>query len=445
MVKYLLALLVMIICACSNEPDNKDALSQDAMQSGIDNSQALLSSISVLDNIFQSRKYFVSYSRAANRVSIIDTQSETEVAAWRAENYDYVLPLPNFDGIALFAKDRVVIKTAEAQKTFVLANTYNQISAAKKHAMYSMASVDGKSFEVIRYLGDAKWQHETLYVPWKVPDLNVSNELGDQPKPLVTQFYNKGAELIAFSPITGGYAAYTSFGLNAHLGEIVSWCEGVSPQIDTIFPAMASDNGYTFIGDDSGNVYSFISVFQNCVLNANMPLDMLSVIKMNSSAATTHIAFYSSMFGDPILNGQAFGVIQDLPNEYGSFQLVTYEIDFFGVLLGLKRNLYVDNVCETPIGSIKLQDTYVLITCIDVTDTANISSKLIFITLDIRTGEIVNSLSFNKNATASIAIDSDSTLLYRMLEGGFGNLEITNLVNGDSRLVEGLYIKGILD
>lgn len=60
-------------------------------------------------------------------------------------------------------------------------------------------------------------------------------------------------------------------------------------------------------------------------------------------------------------------------------------------------------------------------------------------------GEVLAEWIIDKDSTASVALDADAQTMYRMLEGGFGRLQIKHLTTGVSRLTSGLFIKDLLN
>ena len=115
-----------------------------------------------------------------------------------------------------------------------------------------------------------------------------------------------------------------------------------------------------------------------------------------------------------------------------------------------------DKICEVPLGSMKISDNYIVVMCTnelvldipsDVTPSpsqASIDPRL-YLTIDTSSGDIINRVSIDGIASAGVVVDPSTQTLYRMLEGAFGTLEIINLVTGEQRINEGLYLHGILN
>ncbi|MCG6970100.1 MAG: hypothetical protein LJE85_10070, partial [Gammaproteobacteria bacterium] len=159
-------------------------------------------------NVLKLESRFISYSKKANRVSIIDPLQEIELWGKPAAGFDFALALPDFQGGSLFSADRVVIMSGDEQKTFTLTNEYLHTASAIQNAAYSLASADGQSFEIIRSTGAGLWQHETFGVPWDAIDPQLTAPPQGQPVLLVTHFNDSGTRLTAFAPSDGRYAVF---------------------------------------------------------------------------------------------------------------------------------------------------------------------------------------------------------------------------------------------
>ena len=64
---------------------------------------------------------------------------------------------------------------------------------------------------------------------------------------------------------------------------------------------------------------------------------------------------------------------------------------------------------------------------------------------DTMTGDIINRVNIDSVASAGVVVDPNTHTLYRMQEGAFGNLEIINLVTGESYTHQALYLAGYLN
>lgn len=382
-------------------------------------------------NVLRFETRFVSYTKKANRVSIIDPINETETWGKAASGFNFAVHLPQFQGASLFADDKVVVMSGDDQQSFNLSVNYAHTSSAMQTASYGMASLDGGSFEVIRSLQGGSWQHETFSVPWGEIDPGITQPPQDQPVLLVTYFNDSGSELTVFAPLDGRYTQYVQNSNSGELEYTGNWCagDGIGTPGDATFRSLAWDENEKiyYAGDKNGSLYA-LDPSASCVPVASLPQ-----LAMPDALPITHIS---------LLETRQLAVIQDEQGVPGMLTIVGFDGSVF--TLGA---LMIDDLCDAPLGAMKLGSDYLVAMCAETA--ANPQDLSIdprrYITVDVLTGTVVNTRVIERNTTAGVAVDPGSATLYRMLEGGFGNLEISNLITGHTRKTVGLYIKDILE
>jgi hypothetical protein len=396
------------------------------------------------NNVLKLESRFISYSKKANRVSIIDPLQEIELWGRTAPGFDFAMALPDFQGVSLFSTERVVIMSGDEQKTFNLAYDYVHTASALQYAAYSLASADGQSFEVIRSIGAGLWQHETFNVPWGAIDPQLTAPPQGQAVLLATHFNDTGTRLTAFAPADGRYAVFEASSPSENIATTSAWCagDGVGTPDNVTFTSLAWDEVMQtyYAGDKNGNIYA-LDPSAGCMDIAN-----LINITMPESTPVAQIS---------LLSPGRLGVIQDDIGAAGSLRIVNYDGDGFNFSFNLEAMVF-NNICDVPLGSMVLAGEYIAILCtqemelevpVDTNptpDDARIDPRS-YVVFDMQSGTLINQASIDKQTSSGVAIDPNTAMAYRMIEGGFGHLEITNLLTGDSRKTLGLYIRDILD
>lgn len=385
-------------------------------------------------NVLVTESRLVSYSNKAGRISIVDPIQEKEIWGKNIAGYDFAVAHPDFQGATLFKQDAVLVVVNSEDRLFDLGQAYHHTSVAQDRVAYSMAAEDGRSFEVIRALENGQWQQAVFTVPWSdTLDAAVTSSPEGQPVLLVTKFSDDGNTLIVFSPSDGRYAVFTTNPDSGLLTAGTDWCAGDGAGIvaNASFRSLAWDEsrGLLFLGDKNGRVYA-LDPFAACLPMADLP-----AIDLPGAAASHRISIYES--------GQ-LAVTQ----EGGTLTIINYGTDGFDV----DKTTY-ENVCAHPMSSMKLSELYLLVMCLGFDndlddknaspDNANLDPTL-YITLDTSTGLPIHTYSTYYQLSAGIAIEPQGFQLYRMIEGGFGRLEIVNLVTGEQRSNIGLFIQDIL-
>ena len=192
MVKYFLYGCLICLCASCGGGGGSAGIGVDPV--GTAN---FLNPVGFTSNVLQYSPRLVAYSKKANRISVIDPVQKREIWGREARGFEFAVKLPNFDGAALFRDNSLVVMTQDSEKTFSIDSNYLQTSIAKTNAAYSLSSIDGTTFELIRSLGDGDWQHQTFTVPWGSVDPAVKKPPNNQPVLLATYFNTSGTMLAA--------------------------------------------------------------------------------------------------------------------------------------------------------------------------------------------------------------------------------------------------------
>ena len=204
--KAIYMLLIVWIVGCSNSVESVGSASMPPIGGSNDPLQA----VAFGGNVLETQTRFISYTKKAGRVSLIDPQNEVEVWGKNAAGYDFAVALPDLEGATLFSQNQILILSSNSQKSISLNSHFAHIAVAKNQAAYSLASEDGQSFEVIRFLGNQQWQHEVFDVPWAALDPTITTAPAAQPVLLATQFNDDGSLLLVLRPADGRYVIYTA-------------------------------------------------------------------------------------------------------------------------------------------------------------------------------------------------------------------------------------------
>jgi len=439
MVKFLFVFLLLLqICnGCNPIPEGGDDSNPVTL---LITTEDYLKSISFTGDVLTVETRFVSYSKKAGRVSVIDPIQEKEIWSKDAAGYRFAIALPDFSGVVLFSDDRITVMTQTAEKDFTLNAPYAHVSVAANAAAYGLASLDGTSVEVIRSLGAGLWQHETLAIPWGAIDSSITQPPENEPVLLVSSFNDDGTKLMLFGPADGRHAVFTANSTLSPLTATDTWCPGNgsgTPDAATFSSLLWNRMLQVFFaGTANGQIIAFDPAA------ACTPIDSLPTIDLGEAIPVNHLSLYPSGL---------IGVVQDFLDKEGDIKYVSFD----GTGFTLETSAY-NAICEVPLGSMEIGDHYIVVMCTQETvvqnpsDTSptptqtNIDPRL-YITIDTTTGDIINRVNIDSVASAGVVVDPSTQTLYRMQEGAFGNLEIINLVTGDSRLKKALFLEGFLN
>lgn len=433
MAKLIILFILTVVAGCSSGGGY-----QDGFPAPIDppsGTATLLKSVAFSGNVLQVEQRFVSYTKKAGRVSIIDPHLEIEVWGKTASGFDFAVELPGLQGVTLFNSSRVTVMTNSSTRSFNLNSTYLHTTSAMNQPAYSVASSDGRSFEIIRFLGGGQWQHETFIVPWEAFDPFLTSPPSGQPPLLITRFNDNGTMLTAFSPSDGRYAVYAAASKSGPILNTATWCtgDGIGTPQDATFSSVVWDHTIQqyFAGDRNGRIYA-LDPFGPCRDSNNPPPS----IRLPDSIPVYRVSMFSS---------GRIAVLQDDENVNGILSFVVFDGNNFTI-----ESTNYNNFCEVPLNSLNLSDSHIIIMCttdsfLKTDSTTSHIEPRVYVTLESSTGDILTRFTIDKENTSAVAIDIETKTFYRMLEGAFGTLEITDLITGTTRRHVGLFIVDILN
>jgi len=440
---FLILLFLHLFSACS---DGGPSDSQNRPNPPKKSTGDLLKAMAFTGDVINVETRLVSYSKKAARVSIIDPIQEKEIWSKNAVGFEFAIALPDLSGVALFAKDSVTVMTQSAEKVFTLNANYGHISVAGKMPAYSLASIDGTLVEVIRSLGAGQWQHQTLNIPWGAIDPNITQPPENEPVLLASSFNDAGTVLTVFSPADGRYAVFTAASVTEPLLVADTWCggDGAGTPNNATFSSLLWDETRQifFAGTADARVIAIDPIVPIDPLNDCTPIEQLPVINLGQPLPVNHLSIFPSGL---------IGVILDSSDQSGTLMNLNFDGANF-----TKGSIVYEDICEAPLSSMEISGNYIVVMCTYETvlknpsDTTpapsqtNIDPRQ-YVTLDKTTGEVINRVNIDGVASASVAVDPSTQMLYRMQEGAFGTLEIVNLVTGDRRKRVGIYLENILN
>ena len=342
--KAILIILAVCVVGCSEGVETVNPNSK-VTPPPVGSTADPLQAVAFGGNVLQTQTRFISYSKKAGRVSLIDPQNEKELWSKNAKGFDIAIEHPDLNGATLFSQNQLLILTTNSEKTIVLENRYAHIAAAQAQVAYALASEDGQSIEVVRFLGDQQWQHEKFTVPWEAIDPTISSAPAAQPVLLVTQFNHDGTMLMVFRPADGRYAVYVVASTQEPLISSSNSCsgDGVGLPTDATFTSLTWDESYKrfYLGDKIGRIYS-LDPIGDCTDFALLP-----TIKLPSDSPVYRINLYG--------NGK-FGVVQDQVQAFGEI----HQLVFDGSNFTLEKSFSI-NHCAVLLGSINLDTRYIVI------------------------------------------------------------------------------------
>ncbi|MFV2057738.1 MAG: hypothetical protein ACC707_14825, partial [Thiohalomonadales bacterium] len=178
--KYCFLVFSVLISACGSSSSDSPSGPVTSVVDFI-GTRNYLKAVTVSGNILQTENRFLSYTKSANRISIIDPDQAIETWSQAASGFEYAVALPDFIGATLFAIDKIVVMSGTDSREFPLKLPYANAAAARTQAAYSVTRIDGRSFEVVRSLDNGEWQQQVFSVPWDSIDPTISAPPEGQP------------------------------------------------------------------------------------------------------------------------------------------------------------------------------------------------------------------------------------------------------------------------
>jgi hypothetical protein len=216
-----------------------------------------LAPVMIRRTLIDEQSVFVGHSEAAQRVSWINADDLSEELHLSVPgDVDHFLPTPDLDGFAMVRESSLAIYASGATREFALPSRSLQTpwGVATGSAAFAFMSADGLTVKVIRYLGQATWQDETLSVPAGVAGA------GNIP------FFNSdGTRLIVFAKATGSYAVYQAAGTTAAMGTSAQDCTQATATSFVVTDAyFHAATGRFLVGGINGKLNSFFPLLPGC-------------------------------------------------------------------------------------------------------------------------------------------------------------------------------------
>lgn len=372
-------------------------------------------------NLVRAESRLLSYNAGAARLSLIDPDAARELWGVTAPGFDFAVPFPDSQGAALFGADEIRVISGVDQQNFVLMQPYAHSASAANALAYALASSDGETLEVIRFLSNAgQWQHELFTMPWS--NAHVDRPDG-QPVLLASLFNAHGTLLIAFRPADGSYTLFSAANGANELINTGLHCagDGVGTAEQATFRNVAWDEGrgVVYAGDRLGNLYT-IDPIGGCATLTGIPTVALD------GAAITQIA---------VTAPGELSVLQD----NGRLHRLTFD----GVTFVRTGNLTTP--CAYPDGAITLAGGLHLVTCLSesIVGSGDYDRKE-YLTLESGSDNTLARFSLAEAQSRNIVIDSTRRLMFRVEDNALGILLRYDLMGGMIYEQRGLFLEGIL-
>ena len=411
---YLLAIL-LIGCGGGGNKSN-------STQPGPSDTNDPLGHLFFAANPLKVEARFLTYAKEAGRLSLIDPGQKQEIWGFEEPGFEFASPFPDLSGAALLSEQQVKIISDDGSDSLLFplsGDPVRHTGVAADALAYSFSNEAGTSVNVVRFLGSVgNWDTATLNVPWSN---TVNSPAAGEPPLLVSSFNDTGALLVVFRPADGQFAVATASSPTEPLSALSTSCpgDGIGTEDNATFIAFAWDYsmGLVYLGDRNGKLYALDP------LAACATYDSLPNITLDAEPIT-HVAVNST--GD-IAVSQRNGNI--------------HKLTFNGTNFGADQ--LISNVCSYPDGTTELSDELLLVTCfIDRTNAENLKR---YITYNILTDEAVIITDVTLEQAVNVAIDSNTLKMYRVEDNALGSMVVYDLLTGESEVIKGLFLGGILD
>lgn len=410
--------LVIALAGCGGSSDNDDGLPPSGVTPDVGTDDPV-GRIAFSANPVRAESRMLSYGAGAARLSLIDPDVPREVWGVMAPDFEFAVPFPQGDGATLFGEDEVRVVSGGDQRSFALAQTYAHTASAPNALAYALAATDGKSLEVLRYLGNpGQWQQAVITMPWSN---TVSVRPAGQPVLLASLFNADGTVLMAFRPADGAYTVLSAANSSSPLELTAQECagDGVGTVEAATFRSFIWDEGRgrVYAGDRHGNLYA-IDPAGSCAVLPEVPTLMLD------AAAITQLA----------LTGTGrLSVLQD----NGQLHQVSFDGDTF------HRAASLATACTYPDGAVDLGDGLHLVTCLSES-TPGLYGVKEYLTLQAGSDTVRARFVLAEDDAKNIVIDPARRVMFRVEDNALGVLVRYDLLNGNTSSQRGLFLEGIL-
>lgn len=386
--------------ACSSGSRNpattieRPASSNDAMLSTTRSTRSLLA----------PRRLFVAHVPAAGKLAVIDQASGTvDTSIALPGRVDAAFPLGGFDGLATIAATELSIFATGSIRHFVLDAGHTAWDSALEAA--SIALVHPNGVRVIRHLGEATWQDESL------PGLNNQTQT-------LPVFSSDGLAMLLLDTADGSYASYQADQGNAAL-KLSHTCARASALAAPLV-SLAKHQDLLYWADRTGQLGALDIKGRACE-----PLEPLARL-------------------DP-----AGDIARILPRSPQSILVLSVggEVYEWNGGEALQKFSSLDH-CDFALAPVALPDDALVSYCLgDLTtsDAQTISYQSAGLYYFVR-GQEGRKLALDVPLAdlASLSVDVVSSRLFYLHPSALGRLTVVDLTRGTSQERKGLFVKNIL-
>lgn len=399
--KILLALsLFSLLLAC-------DGGSMDGRKPSINYPLNLLSQT---DSILSPEPRLPSYSRVAERVSMINPLTAEEVWGRSVGLYENAIPLPDLSGVSLFKDKEIRIVDENSSRVFSLANTYTQIAKAKNAPSYAFLSSDYNQIFLIHYIGNREWQQLSISLPWSFDKLK---------RPVEIVLNETASRLLAVNMTTGQMLIFNTNNENLFTTE----SRGCNSQDNNNYAyAGWYDKSQALVLSDSSGLLKYIQS-ENCD----------GVVDTITLTPDSNIVHMSPDFDNNLIVSQANGDVWQIT-------ISNHQFNYAEIILS--------SGCAQNVGAVRLSDSHLLLVCAKknlqktrVGEFFGIDSvSLDYQTYALHSQTLLNSFQIMLEESAGSGISLEHQTLYRAKDSSLGELESYELLRDVRTRVKGLYI-----
>lgn len=362
------------------------------------------------ENVLSSDLRLPAYSRVAGRVSMIDPIRAVELWGRDVGYYQNAIPLADSNGMALINNTELNIVTEQASKTFALEGGFSQVASARNSASYAFLANDLGEIELVHTLGGGNWQQQRLSLPWG---------LGQQSNGAEIFFDDAGRQLFAVNLQSGHYAVFTT-DTAGRFAATPQLCDAHIPRSFRHAAWVESDKSVAMT-TANGEVYMFNS--ENC----------LAAPAVQQFTPAVEVVNYAE-------EGPGRLLLTQLNGDVWSSE--------FGVAGFTNSRRVLVKSCPVAIGALPLQAQYILLVCTQASNNQSrvgeffgLNSVLLeYRVYDRQTQDLQASLKLYLEESAGSGISPQSAQLFRAKDSSLGELQIYNLLNGESVQKKGIYL-----
>jgi hypothetical protein len=435
MARIVLSLVLVGATACSagNVDPQDDARKTDSFQD-----QTFLTLVGFTGSVVRREKRFSGYSSKAQRVSLIDPETETEV--WGRQlpgTYEYTAPLSDYSGVALLSGQTLSIVTDKYEKVFApIEFPIGFVTRAQSAPTYAAVSQDGQRVHVVRQYGQGEWQEETFTSPFDEPP-GFSAPPDTEPPLGVALLSANGEQLLYFMPADGRYAYYSTDVAGGKINPVprqVCEGDGVGQAGKASYRSILLDAGTPAVAV-TGDRLGVVSVFDPmapCVEPKARP-----TLNLGDNLPITDLT---------VADAGRLGVTQ----VGGRLHVVNYG------LAGFQEPKTITDVCLYPLGALPVGQDGMALVCIGARDLDTeerrqaAPASVQYDEVSVQLVSLVSGLPIFQRAldveqTAGAALDPDRGRVLILKDSPIGILNVLDLSTGAQHTRKGLFLDDILD